>query len=202
MFAAGRTITVIVIAMMWCGMSQFADAEGPNYLPAQAAQAPPGFQWIQVPGLYATLLMPEGWHRTDSQGKLMSSVSLSENKPSAGQYSARLTINAVSNLTQTNYQLVSQQLKQYAERLSATPNVSVLTRQAIKRGPYTGEAIALKYNGDSIATGAERSVVEYRHYLANDSRDWLLVITFHCNSADALRLQSVREQMLGSYHLQ
>ncbi len=165
-----------------------------------------GYQWVKIKELHSTFLKPASWAHHISKGKLMSSLIFNEQSSASSDSAAKFTVNVISNLTQTNYQPISKQLKQYAGNLSKRADLQVTFRENISRGSYTGESITLKYMLDtSEQTKTSANLPEFRmeqrHYLANDSRDWLMVISFQSNQSNWQRLQPVREKLLNSYLL-
>lgn len=155
------------------------------------------FEWVLAEDLRARFLIPSDWEVRHSQGKIMSSLVFIENSDKSNiQFPAEMSVNVVPNLTQMSYRLVSRQVSQYAKDLTAFDSYTVLSRSPISRGEYRGESVTL-----SLATKGNKKMVEQRLYLANDKRDWLMIIKFSCEEGRWEQLDATRRKVLNGFVL-
>jgi len=160
------------------------------------ANPPESFEWVSFEEIYAYFLKPKTWRYSLAKGKLMGSLIMTPTQSDHLNYQPVFTVNTISNLIKTNYQLISEQVNEYAERLSSQNDIIVSSRTKLEHGSYVGEAILLKYNDEKHG-----ELTDQRLYYANDTRDWLVVISFRSASADWASLEKLRKPMLSKFLL-
>ena len=159
-------------------------------------ETPEGFEWVVFSDLSARFLKPVGWHSSTHQGKLMASLVIQEPTSSDQSVShARFTVNVVTNLSKTNYRLVSEQLKRYAEDLSS-PQIDVIANDSISFGKYTGVSLLISTKDSNFTRQ-----MSHRIYLANDTQDWLVILNFQSSEHHWQSVQTIRKAMMSSFEL-
>jgi len=158
---------------------------------AQSEPPPSGFEWIKFPEIGAFFLKPIHWQSGIRQGKLMSSLVLHED--TGTDTSPRITVNVVPNLTKMKYQLVSRQIDDISQSYDNSNNLTVINKEPVNFGVYSGVSITLEEKPKLLD-----SLSFQRIYLANDQKDWLLVIEFRCLTEDWVSLGNIRTGVLSS----
>jgi len=154
-------------------------------------QLPPkNYHWYQFDDIEAQLLRPTHWQASIKQGKLMASLVMQENAADK-EHGARFTVNVVSNLTQAKYQLVSDQIEEFAASYGLVSKLAVVEKHDVLVGNYPGISITLANKTDpQIAPSIQRI------YLADDQGDRLFVIEFRCSKERWEILSNIRNTML------
>jgi len=107
--------------------------------------------------------------------------------------SPRITVNVVPNLTKMKYQLVSRQIDDISQSYDNSNNLTVINKEPVNFGVYSGVSITLEEKPKLLD-----SLSFQRIYLANDQKDWLLVIEFRCLTEDWVSLGNIRTGVLSS----
>jgi len=178
---------------------------------AASINAPPaGFQWVSFDEIEGCFLKPRQWRHHFSKGKLMGSLVMT-NRPRQDDtaHASTFTVNVVSNLTKTNFRLVSDQIKTYPASLARQSHVTVLNQRDHRRGDFRGLSVLFRTastagahpGSDAAEHGAALVMLNHRLYLANDARDWLVVVTLSQPEWEWSQHKGLHERMMEGFRL-
>lgn len=140
---------------------------------------PAGFSRIDVAELDLTVLVPEGWHYVNNQGKLLPSFAVVKQMPTVGKrFRTGLSVYAIDHLGKSDGGTLARQIKEFVRRIAAKPDQQIASVETVQFRSFVGQALRYLDN-----TGAEPRMI-YQAYLADEAIDRLLVVSFESPSLE------------------
>ena len=161
---------------------------------------PDGFVRVAFDEIGASFVHPEGWHAALAKAKLMGSLVITapggRGDDGTDAAPARFVVNAVPNLMRVRSRRVSEQIEGFDRALASGTDPQRRASATVRRDGYVGRDISLRRIDVDGRAWRER-----RMYLADDARDWLLIVSLTAPESGWAALSAVREAMFDGFVL-